>query len=394
MTDRLAISFWIWGLYNTTPNGFFDNFEGRMVELKERGFNCIRFDAGTGLCHDAQGRPRGELSFQESLPGYARFTRQMERFLAGRCDPLKRLIEVCTLAKRYQVKVILSSWYYLHTFWFTDEAINKELMGLPPEKRFMHFAVALDRILAELEQRDLQDAIAFAEVFNEADGLTFLGGYGEKKQPQAELNMHRQWHEEALEYLKVRHPEVRFALDTYTPFVNPEQIPRNMQVWNFHSYYLWSVYDVFERKVTWGTESDEPLVEEPIRRFLRRDLVPFKVIRASRGDRPLIAEDWYRRVWLYRNLDPAGMPELERMLLENLEQNVATFKKKAEDSIAQAVKVRDQYFPGIPLVLGEGASYCADLRLRWEERSDAYWDVVEHAARTCRKLGLWGTVAR
>lgn len=27
-----------------------------------------------------------------------------------------------------------------------------------------------------------------------------------------------------------------------------------------------------------------------------------------------------------------------------------------------------------------GASYCADCRFRWEERSDAYWEVVEHDA--------------
>jgi hypothetical protein len=33
MTDRLAISFWIWGLFDTVPNGFFDDLEGRIVEL-------------------------------------------------------------------------------------------------------------------------------------------------------------------------------------------------------------------------------------------------------------------------------------------------------------------------------------------------------------------------
>jgi hypothetical protein len=32
--------------------------------------------------------------------------------------------------------------------------------------------------------------------------------------------------------------------------------------------------------------------------------------------------------------------------------------------------------------LGEGVGYCADHRLSYEERSDAYWEVVEHAART------------
>jgi len=88
------------------------------------------------------------------------------------------------------------------------------------------------------------------------------------------------------------------------------------------------------------------------------------------------------------------MPELERRLQEHLEKNIDVYKQKATDAVEQAVKLRDELFPGIPLVLGEGASYCADHRLRWEERSDAYWEVVEHAARACREHVLWGAVAR
>ncbi len=70
--------------------------------------------------------------------------------------------------------------------------------------------------------------------FNEADGLDFVGFYGEKTQPKEQLNLWRSWHEDALEFVKARHPGLRFALDTYTPYVNPEHVPRNMQVWNFH----------------------------------------------------------------------------------------------------------------------------------------------------------------
>ena len=105
-------------------------------------------------------------------------------------------------------------------------------------------------------------------------------------------------------------------------------------------------------------------------------------------------DDWYHRVWLYRNLAPAALPELERMLQDNLVKNIGQFKLKAEEGVAQAVKLRDQHYPGVPLVFGEGANYCADARLRWEERSDAYWEVVEHAARAYREHGLWGAVAR
>ena len=236
--QRLAISFWIWGLWNTAPHGFFNDLEARMAELRERGFNCIRLEGGACLTHDAQGRRRGALSFLEAVPGHTRHIRQMERMGAGRCDLLARLLELAGLAQRYQVKLILSSWYFLHTFWFTDERLTAELLGLPPEQCFARFARGLDRILGELKERGLADVVAFAEIFNEADGLGFVGGFGEKRQPEAVLDRYRGWHEEALAFLRERHPGIRFALDTYTPYTHVGLMPRNAQVWNYHSYFL------------------------------------------------------------------------------------------------------------------------------------------------------------
>jgi len=395
--ERLAISFWIWALWDTGTEGFFDDLELRMAEAVERGFNCIRIEGGAGITHDANGRPRGDLGFYAVLPGHGHFTRQMEHMTGGRVDLLQRLIELCKVAKRHKVKVILSSWYYLHTFWFTDKSVTAELLGLPREERFIYFARGLDRILAELKQRGLADVIITAEIFNEVNGMDFAGGHGAKKKSVEVLRKFRSLHEEALDFLKTRHPNIRFSQDTSTPWVNTDFVPRNAQVWTFHSYYLWSVYKVFERNLL-GANADlnDPTLYAPIRRFLRRDrdLVPFQAILDSRGERPPIKHDWFRRIWLYRNLDPNAMPELERLLQENLEKHIDEYKQKATEAVEQAVKVRDEHFPGIPLILGEGASYCADHRLRWEERSDAYWEVVEHAARTCREHGLWGAVAR
>ena len=395
MQDRLTISFWIWALWDTGTNGFFNDLELRMTELVERGFNCIRIEAGTGITHDADGNPRGELEFFPVLGDHTRYTRQCEHMTGGRVDLLKRLVELCTVAKRHDVKVILSSWYYLHTFWFTDEQVTAELLGLPEEERFMYFARGLDRILDELRQRGLGDVIVSAEIFNEVDGMSFVGGYGAEKKSVAELQRFRSLHEEALEFLKARHLDILFAFDTDTPWTNTDFVPRNAQVWTFHSYYLWDVYSVFESGML-GPDADlhDPKRYEPIRQFLRRDLVPFQVLLDSRAGRPPIAADWYRRIWLYRNLDPNAMPELERMLQENLENNLDHFKQKATDAADQAVKLRDEHFPGIPLILGEGASYCADSRLRWEERANAYWEVVEHAARQWRDHGLLGAVVR
>ena len=392
---RLTISFWNFGLLSMGPHGIFNDLELRIAETVERGFNCIRTEGGAGITHDAKGQPRGELGFYAALPGHDHFTRELQHMSGGRVDMLKRLIELCTVAKRYNVKVILSSWYYLHTFWFTDEQLTAELLGLPLEKRFMHFTRGLDRILDTLRERDLIDVIAFAEIFNEVDGMEFRGGYEATNPSSKYLNGIRRLHEEALNFLRTRHPDVRFALDTISARVLLDLIPRNAQVWNFHSYYLWPVYGVFEQNLMGGDiDLGDPAAYAPLRRFLRRDLVPFQAIVDSRAGRPPIKDDWYRRIWLYRNLDPNAMPELERLLQEHLEQNIDLYKQKATEAAEEAVKLRDELFPGILLVLGEGASYCADHRLRWEERSDAYWDVVEHAARAYREHGFWGAVAR
>ena len=42
MTARSAISFWVWGLFDTAPNGFYDDLEGQIVELKERVKNKVK----------------------------------------------------------------------------------------------------------------------------------------------------------------------------------------------------------------------------------------------------------------------------------------------------------------------------------------------------------------
>jgi hypothetical protein len=159
-------------LWDTGPNRIVNDFEVRVAEAVERGFNCFRIEGGAGITHDAEGRPRGELEFYPVLPGHDLLTRGQQHMTGGRVDLLKRLIELCTVAKRYNVKLILSSWYYLHTFWFTDKNVTAELLGLPLEKRFMVFARGLDRILEVLKQRGLADTIATAEIFNEVGPRT------------------------------------------------------------------------------------------------------------------------------------------------------------------------------------------------------------------------------
>jgi hypothetical protein len=91
--EHLAISFWIWALWDTGPNRIVNDFEVRVAEAVERGFNCFRIEGGTGITHDAEGRPRGELEFYPVLQGQGLLTRGQQHMTGGRVDLLKFLGE-------------------------------------------------------------------------------------------------------------------------------------------------------------------------------------------------------------------------------------------------------------------------------------------------------------
>lgn len=60
----------------------------------------------------------------------------------------------------------------------------------------------------------------------------------------------------------------------------------------------------------------------------------------SREERPPNKRDWYRCLWLYRDLNPSAMPELEHLLQESQERRIDEYKQKATDAATPAVKLR------------------------------------------------------
>jgi hypothetical protein len=193
------------------------------VELKELGFNTVRVDSGAGLCHTADGEPRGQIRLHEPFPGFSTLRQMDQRTDTStkggcQCNVLDKVVELLELARKYDVRVILSSWFYLHTFWFVDDDLVEEFFALPPEERFMRFAVDTDRILTVLKARGLQGQIAFVEIFNEFDSLTSYWKLDKLWKTDSErlqgLHDFRRWHEESLEMLKERHPDLLFAIDT------------------------------------------------------------------------------------------------------------------------------------------------------------------------------------
>ncbi|MBO5286115.1 MAG: hypothetical protein J6B16_04375 [Clostridia bacterium] len=380
LPKRLTISFPIWGLYDTDESGAYHDIDKMMREHVERGFNCIRLDDGAGLIHDCDGKLRGKVVFGQI---FGEHDRTMRQFGAtgepGLCDIHGRLIAFFEAAKRHGIYVILSSWYYLHTCWFLkDRKLNKELHDIPPLERFQAFAEYLHYILVELEDRGLDTQIAFAEIFNEADGLRFVNGYGENNLSDAEIAVFREKHEAAIAWLKERHPHILFAFDSWSYYPDVRQAPTNLEVLNFHNYFLWRVYDYLE--------ADESLLgstrisKEEIEALADSDNIP--------------DYGWYNRVYFYANLDSEKIPFVEEKMISYLKKHIEDFKGKVNRSVADLKGILEKHFPNVPVVCGEGVTYSGGYKLLWEEKSEEYWELVKEMVILYREAGLWGTVIR
>jgi hypothetical protein len=143
LPKRLTISFPLWLIYGTSGefSPYYD-IDKAMREHAERGINCIRIDSGAGLIHNLDGSLRKPFDIGDMFGEYEKIPRQ-EHIIGdgGPCDLLGRLIQTFECAKKYGIYVILSQWYYLHTYWYhkAGDPVAEELFAIPPEKRFDAF---------------------------------------------------------------------------------------------------------------------------------------------------------------------------------------------------------------------------------------------------------------
>jgi len=393
MNQLLTISFAIWALYAQEPGEVFGDCDAAMRGLKERGFNCIRMDDGAGLYAAPDGTPRGPVAIH---PPFGKFTgdiRQSNAFTTPRTvEPRKNLVRICRAADRHGVKVILSSWFFIHTNWFVDEAINGPIFeGLTDEGKIAYFADELDRALKVLEAEKLAHVVAFAELFNEFDGLCFTANYGRLDPDKAAR--FRGLHEAALARLKAAHPGIRFGYDASSADIQEDLVPRNADVLNFHHYYFWPIYQTLEHKCVKATVVETPIPPETAR-FLRQPPVSIAEVVDTRRGNLRVSNDWNARVRLYASLDDAKMPALESDFDEVFARERENYVKRLNDGVARVVALRDKVLPGAPIVFGEGVSYVAGMRFLYEEHSARYWQMLEEQSRIFRAAGISGAVPR
>lgn len=384
LPKRLTISFPLWLIYGTKGeySPYYD-IDKAMREHKERGYNCVRIDGGTGLIHDLNGNPRAPFDMGTMFGEYEKIPRQ-EGILGdgGPVDLLSRLIKVFECAKKYDMYVILSQWYYLHTYWLhkKGDPVADEMFSIPAHERFAAFAKLWDYILIELEQRGLDDRIAFVEVFNEVNDHPYQAGvtgwdYAVKKEVSPEeTEQFRQEHVQAIDFLRERHPQLLFGYDTDDTSKTKTCMPENADVYNFHAYYLWGVY--------WRVYNQHP-------EWFKGKVTPADVAKAREGLLPA-SNDWYIRIAQHNDIDYSYIDEIEKAFeayfVENREFFVEEMMKHLNGALAEC--------GGRPLICGEGVSYICSKLLLWEEHSESYWGLVRQMLETFKKAGLWGSVIR
>ena len=391
--EKLTISFWIFGPFDT-GNGVFHDCDARMKELRERGFNCVRMESCAGLLNAPDGTPRGDVWLSAPFGRFSAHGRTLNTDpWNGYCNVRERLVAMVRAAKNNGVKVILSSWYYLHTNWFFDESINAELFDMPTEEKIAYFGRELGAALSLLRENGLLDAVAFAELFNEVDGMPFAGTY-KANLPYEEVTHVRGLQEKAIAALKTDFPEVLFAFDAGTPFCQEELIPRNADLFSYSCYYLWAVYSLLENECI-NAELSEPVYPPEALRWMKPESERITVadVLAARGVQRT-CPDWNRRCAFFENLDPATFPALETALEEALIQNQDKYFANLEKDARRAIYLRDKILPGKPIVMVEGATYIFGVDVNFEEHSRTFWDIIARQMQYLKDLGFWGAICR
>ena len=328
--------------------------------------------------HDLEGNVLPPLKLKLSFDQY---TPRKIFTPGGYCDLRNRLIDFFTAAKKYNVYVILSSWYFLHTYWIVgDPEFNERIFAIEPHKRYEAFGKFLHYILCELEEHGLDSQVAFAEIFNEANGLTMCGGYENMYNCSTEERLQfRQEHTDAINFLKEKHPQILFAYDVSWPTVEQDLAPLNVDVFNCHHYFMWSLYNCLD--------------EEPDK-WLLPDRVTREEILSHMNYSELATQDWIDRRWFYSNLDKTKIPEIEEMLAKVFDEKQDFFYEKLHKNIERLEADIKGVYPNTLLACGESVSYVAINEILFEEKSEKYWDLVKHMLSMFREVGLWGTTMR
>ena len=347
---KLSISCWIWSWITSATEGEpYDDLERCMIELKERGFNAIRIEAGLNWAFDLDGRPRGDVEFGPWIAGHGwNFSTTNSRG-GGRHDVLERLLYLFQYARRRGIYVILTSWEYQDSSWFlADPDLRAQVYGIPPERRFMQLAEHHDRLLSILKSWGLEEQVAFVEVHNEPEHSEFPSG-----------DKGTRLHRDAIAFLRDKHPDILVSGDFSSH--NEAIVPDNVQVYDQHVYgggewYFSTLYGETVRHPHFDPANPRALAA--LDRVLREDIVSWDEFMVPAQN---IRKAWRDVMWMYENLDNDRWDAWVAERFAEWEDRVRAGTREMFAADADAARRR-----GLPLVHDEGGFFYPPRLSRFE----------------------------
>ena len=85
---------------------------------------------------------------------------------------------------------------------------------------------------------------------------------------------------------------------------------------------------------------------------------------------------------------------MERKFIRHFQTEYPRYQQKIVDILDDAVALRDRVCPGAAMAMGEGCTYCGSDLLRWEEKCDESWQLLQFAGDQLRGPGFLGATIR
>ena len=364
---KLAVcsSQWAWFTLSG-PDEPYHDLEAVMIGLKERNYNAIRIDTALNWCFQKDGSPRGDVAIRATVPGYSHRFKCVNHQGGNSVDVLKRLVRFMTLAKKYDIYVILSDWEYMHTTWFVEsEALRNEIMAIPTPERLNHLARHMDRLVTMLKEEDLVGNIAWIEPANEAD-IAGLAGRDNLR-----------WHTDAVAFLRDRHPDILASASL--AMINNISTTDNSQIYDHHLYVGKAIYGDFYKAARENT--DNPWQNELLKKLLEPNLTPFS---AFAENFPFDDTGWITNFWALYNVN---IDQFDRWLAGNYQRDRASLLQNAADYYAKHAEEAKRR--GLPMVVTEGGFFYSPLYSCFEE-SEAGLEYFDYLTDLAIENDVWG----
>ncbi|NLX21024.1 MAG: hypothetical protein GXY55_05035 [Phycisphaerae bacterium] len=372
LPPRLAIGFWgYWWLTNSGPGEAYEDLERAVAESKDRHFNCLRIDVAPDWCRDPQGRRRGRIELAPFAGPFGRTNNRSCEYRGVTLDVHERLMQLVDLAARYDMCLALTSWQFQETPPIAaDRDIRRQILSVPDTDWFMHMARTHDRLINEIKDRGLERTIAYVEVHNE---MNYVPGEDEAKRLRSE---------EAIDFLRQRHPDLLIAAD-YAWFED-SWFARNTQLVDHHAYAGKSTLSKLFCGALWDIDKGPDMNDEFLRWILKPDFTPWEefVARVNVGD--FVHPAWICRVWFYANLDNN---RFDYWCFRQFGAEADGMVESVTTKIKQGADWARRY--NVPAVIDEGYNLYPPLHSRFEESAAGRW-VVENAVHTAIEQGYWG----